>query len=100
VPATFLLVWVNSTRFQEKAIHSYGRMVIQRRYARNVISQTDSIPDPSFDRQVDDLAETGGRIGPESLDDLLRNRWTISAETGGRIRAKQVDDLLRNMQFG
>jgi len=37
---------------------------------------------------------TGGRIAPDQLDDLDRNRWTNWAGTSGRFPPDQVDDFI------
>jgi hypothetical protein len=38
-----------------------------------------------------------GRFAPESVDGLLRNRWTESIGIGGRLRPESVDGMKRNM---
>jgi len=37
-----------------------------------------------------------GRVPPQQVDDLHRNRWTGSTGMGGRFESERVDDFTRN----
>jgi hypothetical protein len=41
----------------------------------------------------------GGRLPPESVADILRNRWPESIGISGRLRPEWAAGIERNMQF-